>query len=46
MFALALDIGYSGGASPEYTDFSCLVDLDIEAGYSGISLLCLLQIIH
>jgi hypothetical protein len=35
MFALGLDIGYSGGASPEYTDFSCFVDLDIEAGYSG-----------
>jgi hypothetical protein len=35
MFALGLDIGYSGGASPEYTDFSCLVDVDIEAGYSG-----------
>ena len=34
MFALSLDIRYSGGSSPEYPKSTCLDVLDIESGYS------------
>ena len=35
MFILDLDIGYSGGASPECHESCCLAGLGIEAGHSN-----------